>query len=108
MSFGSVKVIDNVAVAAGATNAPIVVPMDDTLQSILIYVVHKGASGNLAIDIGSSPDGIINAPIQPLTLDSTSRPVEIQVDIVPGFLIFTAKNNGAVSTAYDVIISKRA
>jgi len=108
MSFGSVKVINNVAVAAGATNEPIIVPMDDTLQSVLIYVIHKGASSNLAIDIGSSPDGIINAPIQPLTLDSTSRPAEVQVDNVPGFLIFTAKNNGTVPTAYDVIISKRA
>ena len=109
MSFQNIKVIDGVAVLAGATNDPVTVKMDDSLNEILIYVINAGDSTNLTVKIYSSPDGIIQAPLSTLTLSTTAAVADVPVSIVPAYLIFVASNGDATNaTTYDVIISKRA
>lgn len=109
MSFNNVKVISSAAVSAGATNDPVVVKLEDTLNQIIIYVVNEGDSTNLTVNVGSSPDGVNNAPLQPVTLSTALRVAQIPVDIVPAYLIFKATNHDTTNaTKYSVIISQRA
>ncbi|MEN6552287.1 MAG: hypothetical protein ABFC34_05295, partial [Methanobacterium sp.] len=108
----SVTVINNVSVAAGATNNPVVVPLEDSLNQILIYPENTGNSTNLTINIYSSPDsdGETKASLQPVTLDNTDdgKCAEIPVNNVPKNLVFVAINNDEVNaTTYRVKISKR-
>ena len=109
MSLQSLKVIDGATVAASTTNDPVFVELPEQLQKILIYVVHTGESSSLTVLIGSSPDGVISAPIQSVTMSSTTDPVEVPVSNIPNYLSFTASNADTVNaTSYDVIVSQRA
>lgn len=109
MSFQTIAVLSDVAVAAGTTNDPVAVKMDDSLTEAIVYIVNRGASTSLTVIINSSPDGSIKAPLQPVTLNATTATTAgIPVSIVPQYLVFNAVNNDASNaTTYDVIISKR-
>jgi hypothetical protein len=109
MSFNKSIAVNKVAVDAGATNNPVAVMLDDTLYNILVYIVNEGASTNLEVSLGSSPDGVINAPAQKATLNQTTKAAVFPFTVVPAYLIFTAKNlDASNATTYSVIISKRA
>lgn len=109
MSLQHVKIIDGATVAAGATNDPVAVKMEDSLNQIIIYVENKGASTNLTVNVYSSFDGILQAPLQPFTLNTTVKVGHVPVSVVPGYLIFVASNGDLENaTAYDVTVSKRA
>ena len=110
MSFQNVTIISDAAVVAGATNNPVAVAMDDSLNEIIIYVVNTGASTSLSLTVYSSPDGTIKAPLQPFTLNATTVTTgQVPISVVPKYLIFIAINGDAVNaTTYNVIVSKRA
>lgn len=112
MTLQPVTVINNVFVAAGATNDPVVVELEDTVSQVLIYPENLGSSDSLTINIYSSPDldGETTAIIQPVTLDNTrdGKAAEVPVNNVPKCLVFIAINNGTVDTTYRVKLTKRA
>jgi hypothetical protein len=109
MSFQNIIPISAVAVDAGAANDPVSVKMDASLNEIIIYIKNLGASTNLTVLVESSPDGTIKAPLQTVTLNTTTTTASIPVSVVPAFLIFTATNSDSSNaTTYSVIISKRA
>jgi hypothetical protein len=109
MSFGHTTVINKVAVDAGATNEPVAVPMDETLDAIIIYVINNGESTDLRVSVYSSPDGVIKAPLETLYTTKTNPTQSKDVYMVPGYLVFVAQNaDGVNATDYSVIISKRA
>ncbi len=109
MSFNSVKVLDSIAVEAGEANDPVAVKIGETINQIIIYVVNEGDSTNLTVEIGSSPDGVINASLHPVTLNTSTKVAQIPIAVVPAYIIFKAINYDSVNaTSYSVIISRRA
>lgn len=110
MSMQSVTVISGEAVAAGATNNPVAVKLEDSLNEAIVYVVNKGASTNLAVTVYSSPDGTIISELQPFVLNATTTTTgHVPITVVPSYLVFVATNSDlSNATTYDVIVSKRA
>ncbi len=109
MSFQNITPISEVPVAAGASNPPVVIELDDSLDEILIYVTNNGGSTNLVVNVESSPNGIRKAPLHSFNLDTTFRTSHIPVSVVPKYLVFTAINNdNTIPTSYTVDVSKRA
>ncbi|MDD4521716.1 MAG: hypothetical protein PHW84_02025 [Methanosarcina sp.] len=109
MSKKSFKVIDGVAVAAGATGNPIPIKIEESINQAIVYIKNTGASTSLTVNIYSSYDGIEEGVLLPVTLDTTLESIPIIIDVVPEYLIFKPTNNDTQhATTFDVNITKIA
>ncbi len=108
MTSQTITILNNITVAAGATFTSDFIPLEDSLNGLLIYPRNEGASTNLTINFYSSQDGIHKSWLQPVTLDNVSIPPEIPVVVVPKGIFVKAINNDTVDTVFTVDITKRA
>lgn len=101
-------VIDNIAVAASATETTSAVSLSSSLSKIIVYVTNIGDSTNLAVTVQSSANGTDWAALQPFTFTSTTTS-SVAIDNVPAYIRCVAVNSDTVNdTTYRITIQKRA
>jgi hypothetical protein len=111
MTKNSVTLINAQAVDASGTHTSEVIPLEESLDKAIIYVINGGDSTEISVSVYGSPDedGTIKTLIKKFDLTDSTTQLSENLTVVPLFLWVEATNTDATNaTTYTIIMTKIA